>query len=61
MQFVDVLVQGSPVQCTVSPVVKHVLKDKEECDLSRHEANWGEGNFVGRHAKVAADRVEEVN
>lgn len=59
--LVDVLVQRAPVQGSVGPVVERVLEDEEEGDLSEHERNRGERNLVGRHAKVAADRVEEVD
>jgi hypothetical protein len=41
--------------------VEHVLKDKEACDLSRHESDGRKRHLVRRHAKVAADGVEEVD
>ena len=59
--LVDVLVQRAPVQGSVGPVVERVLEDEEEGDLGEHERNRGERNLVSRHAKVAADRVEEVD
>lgn len=61
MQLVDVLVKRTPVQSPVRPVVKHILKDEEEGDLSGHQERRGEGHLVCRHAEVAADRVKEVN
>lgn len=45
--------------CSVSDVVEQVLKDEEEGDLGGHEERWREGHLVRRHAKVAADRVEQ--
>lgn len=59
--LVDVLVQRAPVKRAVRPVVERVLEDEEEGDLGEHERDRGERNLVGRHAKVAADRVEEVD
>lgn len=61
MQLMNVLVQRTPVQRPVCPVVEHVLKDKETRDLRRHKSDRREGHLVRRHAKVAANRVEEVN
>lgn len=59
VELVDVLVEGAVVETTVRPVVEHVLKDEEEGDLRGHEPWRAEGHLVGRHAKVAADGVEE--
>jgi hypothetical protein len=61
MQLVDVLVQRTPVQSAVRPVVEHVLKHEEERDLRRHDRKGREGDLVRRHAEVAADGVEEVD
>lgn len=59
VELVDVLVEGSPVEATVSPVVEHVLKDKEESNLTGHDVDWREWHLVGGHAKVGADGVEQ--
>jgi hypothetical protein len=61
VQLVDVLVERTPVQSAVRPVVEHVLKHEEEGDLRRHDRKRREGDLVRRHAKVAADGVEEVD
>lgn len=59
VKLVNVLVKGTPVKSAVGPVVEHVLKDEEGGDLGTHEPDRGEWHFVGSHAKVAADRVEQ--
>lgn len=61
MLLVDVLVQRSPVKRSVRKVVERVFKDEEEGELSEHHRNRSERNLVGRHAEVAADRVEKVD
>jgi len=45
----------------MSPVMVHILEDEEACDLSEHEWNGGERNFVSGHAEVATDRVKDVD
>ena len=57
--LVNVLVERTPVERAVGPVVEHVLEHKEKGNLRGHEPRRGEGNLISRHAKVAADRVEE--
>ncbi len=61
MQLVDILVQWTPVQSPMCPIMEHVLKDEEEGELSEHEGDRGEGDFVGRHAEVTTDWVEEID
>lgn len=58
VHLVDVLVQRTPVERAVRPVVEGVLKHKEQADLPRHLEPRGERNIVGRQAKVLADGVE---
>ncbi len=58
MQLVDMLVQRTPMQCPVKPIMVHVLKDEEEGDLGEHEGDRRERDLVGGHAEVATDRVE---
>lgn len=57
--LVDVLVQRTPVESPMGPVVEHVLKYEEECDLGRHESPRREWYLVSGHAKVGAHGVEE--
>lgn len=45
----------------MSPEVEHVLEEEEGCNLGRHQPNWGEWHLVCRHAKVAANRMEQVD
>lgn len=58
MLLVDVLVEGTPVQGTVCPVVEHVLEDEEAGDLDGDLGPVGEGDRVGCETKVLAERVE---
>lgn len=61
MLLVNVLVEGTPVQATVSPVMESVLKHKEKSNLPCHLRPAGERNAVCRHAKILADRMEAPN
>lgn len=61
MQLVDVLVERTPMQSPMCPVVEHILEDKEEGYLCEHKGNRGERDLVGGHAEVAADGMEEVD
>ena len=58
MQFVDLLVQRSPVQGSVRPVVKEVFKDEEEEYLRGDRGPLREGNLVRGHAKVFSQGME---
>jgi hypothetical protein len=44
--LVDVLVEGSPVQGAVSPVVEHVFEEEEEADLPGNLGPRREGDRV---------------
>lgn len=59
--FVNVLVQRTPVQGAMCPVVESVFKDKEEPDLPSHSQPGGEGYGVCGHLEVFTDRVEAPN
>jgi hypothetical protein len=49
------------VQRPVRKVVERIFKHKEKGNLCGHQANGREWHLIRRHAKVAADRVEEVD
>lgn len=60
VDLVDVLVERSPVESTVRPVVPGVLHDKEYGDLECHLGPRGERN-AGVHAEIFTHGVEEPN
>lgn len=61
VQLVYVLVKVLGVQSSMSPEVEHVFEEEEECDLGRHQPNWRKRHLVRRHAKVAANRMKQVD
>ena len=61
VELMYVLVQRAPVQGAVRKVVERVLEHEKEGDLGGHEGDGREGDLVRGHAKVAADRVEQVD
>lgn len=54
----DGLVEGTPVEGAVSPVVPCILKDEEDCNLVGHLVNGREWDF-GTEAEILCHRVEE--
>jgi hypothetical protein len=58
VHLVDVLVEGTVVECSVSKVMPGILEDKEEGDLGDDGSPGWEGNGVGSETKVFGHRVE---
>lgn len=58
VDLVNVLVEKSPVESTMRPVVPGVLHDEENGNLECHLGPCREGN-TGVHAEVFAHGVEE--
>ena len=61
MLLVDVLVEWTPMQSSMHPVVIHVFKEEEETNLPRHRSPVREGHRVGGKSEVLAKRVEGPN
>lgn len=60
MDFMNVFVEGTPVKCSMCPIVKGIFHDKEDCNLPCHGPPVGEGN-VNEKTKVINDGMEEIN
>lgn len=58
VDLVDGLVEWTPVESAVHPVVPCIFKDEENCDLVGHLVNRREWD-LGAEAKVLGHRVEE--
>lgn len=58
VDLVDGLVEGTPVESAVHPVVPCIFEDEEDCNLVGHLVNGRERN-LGAEAKVLSHRVEE--
>ena len=58
MDFVDVLVERSPVQRAMLPVVPRIFLDEEDCYLEEHLPYRREGNTGGETAAMGGG-VEE--
>ena len=58
VDLVNGLVEGTPVERAMHPVVPCILEDEKDCDLVGHLVNGREGN-LGAEAKVLGHRVEE--
>ena len=58
VHLVDVLVEGTVVECSVGKVVPGVLEDEEEGDLGDDGGPGWEGNGMGSETKVFSHRVE---
>jgi hypothetical protein len=60
MNFMNILVEWSPMKCTMSPVMKGVFHDEENGNLPYHCKDVGEGD-IDEETKVGYDGVEEVD
>ena len=58
MDFVDVLVERTPVKCAVSPVVPGIFNKEEDYDLICYLRERGEG-YANFHAEICCHGVEE--
>ncbi len=58
MQLVDVLVQWSPMQRPMEPVVPGILEDEEDGNLVGHGEERGKGNVRGETTELS-DGMEE--
>lgn len=58
VDFVDVLVEGSPMHCAVHPIVPSILQNEEDRDLICHCPNRRKGN-ASCEAEVLCHRVEK--
>jgi hypothetical protein len=60
MNFMNILVEWSPMKCTMSPVMKGIFHDEENGDLPDHCTYVGEGD-VDEETKVSYNGVEEID
>lgn len=58
VDLVDALVQGTPVECSMTPIVPGVFEDEEDCDLVCYGEELGEGHS-GRHAEILRHWMEQ--
>jgi hypothetical protein len=58
VHLVNVLVEGTVVECSMSKVVPGILEDEEEGDLGDDRGPGGEGNGVGSETKVFSHGME---
>lgn len=58
VDLVDALVQGTPVEGSMAPIVPGVFEDEEDGDLVCHGEELGEGH-AGLHAEVLRHWVEQ--
>ena len=57
--FVDIFVEGAPMESAMGPVMEGILHDKEDCDLPCHGHDVGEGH-VDEETKVMHYGMEKV-
>lgn len=59
VDFMDVFVEGTPMQTSMGPIMECIFHDKEDCDLPCHGRDVGEGN-IDEKTKVVYYRMEQV-
>src|SRR5438876_5146276 len=58
MDLMDFLVKGTPVKCSVGPIVPRILNYEEDGDLVSH-CEEGRKRYTGRQAEILSHRVKQ--
>jgi len=61
VNFVDVLIHGTPMEELMGKEVEHVFVNEEKCDLKDDFLPGREGYLPGAHSKTLSNRVKQPN